>query len=70
MVTPQAIVQCKFNPPKGASEEAKDFVAALLVKDPSKRLGFNNTEEVKNHRLFRVLLCFLLVVTFAEYQLG
>lgn len=34
------------------SDVAKDFITKLLVLDPSKRLGANGCEEVKNHPFF------------------
>lgn len=34
------------------SPEAKDFIAKLLVREPSKRLGANGIEEVKSHPWF------------------
>ena len=36
------------------SREAKELVSALLVRDPSKRLGaVNGAEEIKAHPFFR-----------------
>lgn len=34
------------------SDEARDFIAALLTLDPAERLGSNGTEEVKAHPFF------------------
>lgn len=34
------------------SEEARDFMAALMTLDPAERLGSNGTEEVKAHPFF------------------
>jgi serum/glucocorticoid-regulated kinase 2 len=37
------------------SEEAKDFICKLLVKDEDKRLGANGFDEIKNHPFFKDL---------------
>lgn len=44
----------EYVPPKGVSEEAKDFIERLLVKDPSERLGFKSINEIKKHKVFQV----------------
>ena len=41
----------KFN--KTFSEDAKDMVSKLLIKDPEKRLGANGPEEIMNHPFFK-----------------
>jgi len=43
--------------PSFLSEDVKDFILKLLVKDPRKRLGGGATdaEEVKSHRFFRTI---------------
>lgn len=38
--------------PHTFSETAKDFVLKLLEKDPTKRLGYNGADEVKQHSFF------------------
>ncbi|ODV95448.1 hypothetical protein PACTADRAFT_23999, partial [Pachysolen tannophilus NRRL Y-2460] len=38
---------------KICSPEAKDLITKLLVKDPSKRLGVNGSEEIMNHPYFK-----------------
>lgn len=45
----------KNNPPnfpKFISASSKEFLEGLLIKDPSKRLGAQGAEEVKNHSWF------------------
>ena len=39
------------------SDDVKDFILKLLVKEPRKRLGggLNDAEEVKGHRFFRTV---------------
>lgn len=37
---------------KICSDEAKDLISKLLVKDPNLRLGVNGTDEIKNHPYF------------------
>eukprot|EP01121_Diplochlamys_sp_Union-15-3_P012950 TRINITY_DN3952_c0_g1_i1.p1 TRINITY_DN3952_c0_g1~~TRINITY_DN3952_c0_g1_i1.p1 ORF type:complete len:150 (+),score=15.63 TRINITY_DN3952_c0_g1_i1:38-451(+) len=39
--------------PKNIPEEAKDIILLLLVKDPTKRLGFKDYEDIKTHPFFR-----------------
>ena len=34
------------------SASVKDLLSKLLVKDPTKRLGSNGVEEIKNHKFF------------------
>jgi hypothetical protein len=41
--------------PKGWSPEAVNFVNRMLQRTPSKRLGFNGIDEVKEHAWFRDL---------------
>lgn len=50
----QAIATCKYSVPKKISAEAKDFISLLLVLDPTQRLGFSGTAEVKQHKVFQV----------------
>jgi len=38
--------------PTHFSENAKDLLSKLLVKNPSKRLGFNGCDEIKAHPFF------------------
>ena len=38
---------------KNKTDEMENFIKSLLVLDPKKRLGFNGSEEVKNHPLFK-----------------
>ena len=41
--------------PRHFSEEVKDFILRLLIKDPKKRLGGKNgSDEVKSHAFFEV----------------
>ena len=35
------------------SPEAKDLIMKFLITDPHKRLGYNGTEEIKNHPYFK-----------------
>ncbi|KAJ2402253.1 rim15, signal transduction response regulator, partial [Coemansia sp. RSA 2559] len=35
------------------SPEARDFITKLLCRDPKRRLGYNGTDEVKAHPMFR-----------------
>jgi serine/threonine protein kinase len=43
-------VQIKPNEiPRGWSIEAADFVNKMILRKPAKRLGFNGSDEVKNH---------------------
>lgn len=37
------------------TDEAKDLIEKLLIKDPGKRLGYGGSEEVKNHPYFNGL---------------
>jgi serine/threonine protein kinase len=48
------IVACDFQMPVASdlSEAAEDLIKKLLVKDPSKRLGVSNFEELGNHPFF------------------
>ncbi|XP_059145351.1 ribosomal protein S6 kinase alpha-5-like, partial [Physella acuta] len=47
----------KCNPPYPShfSREVKDLIQKLLTKDPTKRLGSRNAEEVKRHPFFKTL---------------
>lgn len=38
--------------PTHFSENAKDLLSKLLVRNPSKRLGFNGVDEIKKHPFF------------------
>ena len=38
--------------PKTMSEEAKDLISRFLEKDPTKRLGYAETEKIKAHPWF------------------
>jgi len=46
------ILQTKYVMPTHFSEKAKDLLSKLLVKNPSKRLGFNGSDEIKAHPFF------------------
>ena len=35
------------------SNEAKDIISKLLEIKPRKRLGYNNSDEIKNHEFFK-----------------
>ena len=43
------ILECKFNLPNYLSEEAKDMILKILVKDPDKRYSI---EQIKNHPFY------------------
>jgi len=46
----------KFPPLPEVSEEGKDFIKCLLVRDPKKRIGTTKDfEEIKNHKWFKDL---------------
>jgi len=38
--------------PSHFSESAKSLLSKLLVRNPTKRLGFNGTDEIKKHPFF------------------
>jgi hypothetical protein len=38
----------------------REFILALLTKDPRRRLGANGADEVKFHRFFKVSFIFWL----------
>jgi len=44
--------EVKFPSRPPLSDEAKDIIKKLLVKDPHKRLGANGSEEIKGHPWF------------------
>jgi len=46
------ILEAKPIMPSHCSEATKDFLSKLLVKDPTKRLGFNGAAQVKKHPFF------------------
>ncbi|EAS01377.2 Serine/Threonine kinase domain protein (macronuclear) [Tetrahymena thermophila SB210] len=43
----------RLNKPSGLSQEGWDFIQKLMCKDPSKRLGTQSSDEVKNHPWFK-----------------
>ena len=43
----------KIEFPETMSEEAKDIISKLLVVDPEKRLGYNNSDDIKNSLFFQ-----------------
>jgi serine/threonine protein kinase len=43
----------KFPEKPKASDEAKDIILKLLIKDPSKRLGSKGDQEIKAHPWFK-----------------
>ncbi|ODQ81731.1 hypothetical protein BABINDRAFT_170410 [Babjeviella inositovora NRRL Y-12698] len=49
----EKILKDKVKFPFYLSADAKDLLIRLLRKEPSKRLGDNNIETIKNHRFFR-----------------
>ena len=51
------ILKCEAPMPGFLSEDVKEFILKLLVKDPRKRLGGGPTdaEEVKSHKFFRAV---------------
>ena len=51
------ILKCEAPMPGFLSDDVKDFILKLLVKEPRKRLGggINDAEEVKGHRFFRTV---------------
>jgi serine/threonine protein kinase len=51
------IKEMKFEMPDSddLTEETKDLISKLLVKEPCKRLGANDISELKNHPFFNDL---------------
>ncbi|CCD27328.1 serine/threonine-protein kinase NDAI_0K01370 [Naumovozyma dairenensis CBS 421] len=49
------ILQNPLRFPDGFDEDAKDLLIGLLSRDPTRRLGYNGTDEIKNHPFFSQL---------------
>ncbi|KAJ5071524.1 serine/threonine-protein kinase pkga-related [Anaeramoeba ignava] len=47
------IIKHNFEFPPYISDELHDLISKLLVSDPSQRLGFNGSEEIKAHAFFK-----------------
>ena len=43
---------CEYTIPNNVPELARDLISKLLVKDPSKRLGANDIQDLKDHEFF------------------
>ena len=49
----ESIYKEKITFPENISEAAKDLILKLLEIDPEKRLGYNNSDEIKNSEFFK-----------------
>ena len=49
------ILQAPLRFPDGFDKDAKDLLIGLLSRDPSRRLGRNGAQEIKDHPFFRQL---------------
>lgn len=47
------IVECKISFPSSISPAAESLINALIVKDPSRRLGTHGSKEIKAHEFFK-----------------
>lgn len=43
----------KVDFPKSINRDARDLIEKLLVVNPKQRLGYNGSEEIKNHPFFQ-----------------
>ena len=49
----EKVYKQKVKYPEKMSNEAKDIISKLLEIKPRKRLGYNNSDEIKNHEFFK-----------------
>ena len=49
----ETIYSQKVEYPEKMSDEAKDIISKLLEIEPQKRLGYNNSDEIKKHPFFQ-----------------
>lgn len=47
------IYEKKVDFPKSINRDARDLIEKLLVVNPKQRLGYNGSEEIKNHPFFQ-----------------